>query len=53
MRTFHIVEAGSFIYLGSVEAVDVAAASELATALWTGPVKVLTWRPSMSGRVAS
>ena len=52
MTTYHIVEADSLSYLGSVDAVDVAVAAELATAVWATAVKVLTWRPSAGRRAA-
>ena len=53
MSTFHVIDPDSLAYLGSVEAVDLAAAADLAAAVWSRPVKVLTWRPSVGCRAAS
>ena len=44
MTTFYVYQSEGLEFLGTVEAADHAAAWELAAAVWTVPLQVLTWR---------
>jgi hypothetical protein len=53
VTTFYIYVAESLEYLGTVEAADMSAASQLAQSVWGPPLKVLSWRLRFDRPVAA
>jgi hypothetical protein len=53
MTTFFVYGFDRLEFLGVLEAADDAAARELAAAVWTVPLKVLTWRLRPGDRPAA